>query len=231
MIQENKIKSHVLVVDTNQYSGNFERQLCAYVTGQIGECGVGEEIANHYSNEITQLSWWNKHIVLEKDDSGCARPVSIWTTPGWLNNGMGFHYRDEPQYIQEAKEKAIESMKKHYAGEITRLEEKIKSKNFDTSSHGWTEKACRDTLKNMHDTIEKMVKAPLPRYSAYQSVAIFVDCPPPQKVWEEFQQRCHDFAKNRYSIESNSYYQEVIEITGFRQFEAEHTLKSGKLKK
>ena len=27
----------LLVIDTNSYAGNFERQLCAYVTGQIGD--------------------------------------------------------------------------------------------------------------------------------------------------------------------------------------------------
>lgn len=36
---------YILVADTNQYAGNFERELCAYITGQYGECSVGADIA------------------------------------------------------------------------------------------------------------------------------------------------------------------------------------------
>jgi hypothetical protein len=35
----------LFVVDTDTYAGNFEREMCAYITGQVGECEVGEEIA------------------------------------------------------------------------------------------------------------------------------------------------------------------------------------------
>ena len=38
-------KSWIFVVDTNQYSGNFERELTAYMKGMIGGCGVGVELA------------------------------------------------------------------------------------------------------------------------------------------------------------------------------------------
>ena len=33
-----------LVVKTNSYAGDFEREYCAYVTGQVGECEVGWEM-------------------------------------------------------------------------------------------------------------------------------------------------------------------------------------------
>jgi hypothetical protein len=31
----------LFIVDTDSYAGNFERCMCAYMTGQIGECEVG----------------------------------------------------------------------------------------------------------------------------------------------------------------------------------------------
>ena len=34
------------IVDTDSYAGNFEREMCAYMTGHIGECSVGEEYAS-----------------------------------------------------------------------------------------------------------------------------------------------------------------------------------------
>ena len=35
--------SYTIIIDTDEYSGNFEREMCAYCTGQVGECEVGEE--------------------------------------------------------------------------------------------------------------------------------------------------------------------------------------------
>jgi hypothetical protein len=70
-----------LVVDTDSYAGNFERELCAYVTGQIGECGVGEDVAKCFSEHIAHLEWWDKHIVQRskpRPDPSCKRPVTIY---------------------------------------------------------------------------------------------------------------------------------------------------------
>lgn len=84
---------YALVVDTEQYSGNFEREMCAYLTGQVGECGVGQEFVEKYSNDIENLDWWNKNIHQEPDEHGCYRPVEIYQTEGWLNNGMGQFFK------------------------------------------------------------------------------------------------------------------------------------------
>ena len=90
--------SKMLIIDTEQYSGNFEREMCAFITGQIGECGVGRELADKYSHEIKHLDWWEDNSCHQPDDSGieCMSPVSIVPTPGWLNNGTGKHYRVNP---------------------------------------------------------------------------------------------------------------------------------------
>lgn len=36
-------KKYSFIIDTNSYAGNFEREMCAYLTGQVGDCGVGDE--------------------------------------------------------------------------------------------------------------------------------------------------------------------------------------------
>ena len=64
--------SVAFVIDTDQYAGNFEREMCAYVTGRYGECGVGEEIvedgiAEQFNNVIDM-----------SDDSNCYRPVTCY---------------------------------------------------------------------------------------------------------------------------------------------------------
>jgi hypothetical protein len=61
-----------VLVKTNSYAGNFERELCAFMTGHIGECGVGEE----FINPIIK-STFEGYIEDELDDHACYRPVAL----------------------------------------------------------------------------------------------------------------------------------------------------------
>jgi len=69
-------------IDTNRYAGSFERPMCAFITGQIGECEVGRECMPLAEAELTQevLEWFGDHIIQVSD--GCDRPVEIAPTPG-----------------------------------------------------------------------------------------------------------------------------------------------------
>lgn len=224
-------QSKILVIDTQQYAGNFEREMCAYVTGQVGECGVGAGLAEEYQDTIKYLDWWNEHIVHERDDSdyGCYRPASIFPTIGWFNNGLGGHYKDTPENQQKALEAAIQSMKDYNKPYIEQIKKRIEENNFDPDSKkgGWTKQACERELKQKTiDDIERVSK--LAKYPAYMSVAIFVDEFPPQEVWEEFMQRAKYFAQHREELSNSISQKGVIEITGFRQVEPEYKLKNKK---
>lgn len=100
MAAEN-VTSVVVAIDTTDYSGNFEREMCAFITGQVGECDVGSELAEEAQEELAQdtfnntLDWIEDHIVSESDDNGCHRPASIWPTPGRVNNGSGGHFDED----------------------------------------------------------------------------------------------------------------------------------------
>ena len=84
---------YLFVIDTDKYAGNFEREICAYITGQIGECEVGKENAKLARQEIPDVvARLDELIDSVPDENGCHRPVSIFPTPGWFNNGMGGHY-------------------------------------------------------------------------------------------------------------------------------------------
>jgi hypothetical protein len=61
-----------VVITTDLYSGSFERELCAHLTGVIGDCEVGSE---YVDPEITEL--FEESVDQVADDSGCYRPVSI----------------------------------------------------------------------------------------------------------------------------------------------------------
>lgn len=80
-----KVKSgtsaYGLIIKTNKYTGNFERQLCAYITGSVGECLVGSEEAQDYNAwaEEQDLDFnLCDYTVLVPDDKGCHRPVSMY---------------------------------------------------------------------------------------------------------------------------------------------------------
>ena len=70
----------MFVVQTDSYAGNFEREMCGYVAGGLGECDVGDEQAAEYMAAFPDESedeLWDRFVRVP-DEHGCARPVSLW---------------------------------------------------------------------------------------------------------------------------------------------------------
>ena len=101
-------KHFVLVVDTDSYAGNFERELCAYCTGQLGDCGVGEEWAELYKNEESYD--FEDIVVSAPDEHGCYRPVKLMATARFFNDGMGNVYPTDEMDWEIVKEKYKETV-------------------------------------------------------------------------------------------------------------------------
>jgi hypothetical protein len=81
---------YLFIIDTNKYAGNFEREMCAYITGQIGECEVGDEQAELAKKEIPEeVAQLEELVESIPDEHGCARPVAIFPNPRYGNNGYG----------------------------------------------------------------------------------------------------------------------------------------------
>jgi hypothetical protein len=87
-----KFDYYILCIDTDQYSGNFEREMCAYATGNVGECEVGRDQAEKYYTETGKDDSIDE-VIEQPDDHGCCRPCAIQPTPGWTNNGHGKNTR------------------------------------------------------------------------------------------------------------------------------------------
>lgn len=83
MAVENFESPYAIIIGTDSYTGNFERKLCAYVTGSVGECGVGESEAEDFSDEHPDSEIPDITDTVP-DDRGCYRPVSIY------NDGDGY---------------------------------------------------------------------------------------------------------------------------------------------
>ncbi|NTF16956.1 hypothetical protein G6L37_00755 [Agrobacterium rubi] len=217
-------KSKVIVIDTTSYSGNFERELCAHVTGQYGECGVGSALAWQAKLEISNIAWWGRHTQNEADDRGTLRPTSIWPTPGWFNNGSGGHYVDDPSNYDAAVAAAVEFTKRYHADHEVAIRERLANRNFEPAEKlgAWTEEACLRTLAS-NEAHVRQIAASRTRYPAYLSVAIFVDEFPPEDVLEEMQERASDFCANPQHFASSFKYGKDprIELTGFRLHDPE----------
>ncbi len=82
---------YIFIIDTDSYSGNFEREMTAYLTGRTGECDVGREQATLFRNEVGEGF---DNVIDVANEHGCSRPCSIWTTPGWSNDGDGHFFQD-----------------------------------------------------------------------------------------------------------------------------------------
>lgn len=82
MIKLTKAK-HSVIISTNQYSGNFEREMGAYITGQVGECEVGKEQTKFAYQELNEgiLEWFEDNIEQVPDEHGCCRPVNCISGP------------------------------------------------------------------------------------------------------------------------------------------------------
>ena len=67
-----------------------ERDKCAFITGEVGECGVGTE---HIQKDI-DYSCLQGLIMAVPDEYNVYRPVSSYVTPNLYNNGLGFVYKE-----------------------------------------------------------------------------------------------------------------------------------------
>jgi len=98
IVRENMgYSTYIFVIDTEQYAGYFERELCAWCTGRKEE--YFHEWTLGYADECVKLKpvqWFDDLLnnSYRHPDAEHDTIVHIEPTPGWWNDGMGKHYRD-----------------------------------------------------------------------------------------------------------------------------------------
>ena len=222
------VTSVVVVIDTNEYAGNFEREMCAFITGQVGECGVGDRLIAKAREELAEdtfnntLEWIEESIVQESDDNGCSRPCSIWPTPGWYNNGMGRHYKDVPGSEEQALKDSYEALVEYTRSQLEMVTARIENNNFEDSSKpgAWDEAACIRTKKRIEaELAEAKAKAKVSKWPAYMSVAIFFEEVPPKEVMDVIVERAKRFAEERPDWRSYKGEKKPLSISAIRVLE------------
>jgi hypothetical protein len=105
MSTEGPRNGYAFIINTDKYAGNFEREMCAYLTGATGDCEVGtervdEEISAKFEMDIQQVA----------DDHGCYRPTSLWGGPTGHCESVAIFFENKPtaEQINIMKERAME---------------------------------------------------------------------------------------------------------------------------
>ncbi len=205
----------MLVVDTENYSGNFEREMCAYATGQLNEHTQSDHdrLAQNAAKEIAHIKWWNSNIRYVHHEEYENVVTQIWPTEGWFNNGLGGHYPDDGTRDAEALAVCSAYAKGHYGKEIAKLQARINNDDY-LPALGWTKEACIKSIATYQQIIEDSGKI-VRKCPSYQSVAISVDVEPPADVMDEFKKRVKYFCEN-YSTLVRFSREEKLTLTGFR---------------
>ena len=88
------------IVDTEEYAGNFEVEMGAYMTGQTSEYSLrGVKEAKQFQASALGDPFRNR---MEEAEEGTGF-TEAYPTPGWFNNGFGAIFRDG----QEEEAKAV----------------------------------------------------------------------------------------------------------------------------
>lgn len=164
---------YYFVVDTDAYAGNFERQLCAFITGITGECGAATDIAEKVKDQLNVD--FDELVGSEPDEHGIHRPVKIYPTPGYYNNGLGFAYQkgEEQKAIEAYRQNCIDYGNKKFYGNGTDAQEEHRKKWHNSADNAETEYG---------------------HYPSYQSIAILFYDKPGDDVMALMKERAEELA-------------------------------------
>jgi hypothetical protein len=200
----------IFIIDTDQYAGNFEREMCAYITGHIGECGVGEELAGCLKKETgLNPDTFFSNILQVADEHGCHRPVETQPNPNWFNDGHGNEWRVTDDDVEKQLKKYVKSVADYYTPLIKQIESYIPKLQKGERISNWTVTASRREIAEHKKEIEKAKKLKkVSRYPAHLSVGIWFESEPNREQIELMKDRANKFKTGRHSKQP--------EIEGFR---------------
>lgn len=196
--------SIIFVVDTNQYSGNFDREMCAHMTGVLSYSNVGHE---HSKNYLEKYGKPMDGVILINEDH-YRTPVSLIVTPGMRNNGLGFEFKEgeEDLAVKEFKESVKFNANMRIA-QIDRILQRTKNPKHIESALQEKEK-CLKEIKDI-----ELIKT-ITTYPAYMSIGIHFSTLTKENI-EILKIRAEEFANKT----------DDLNITGFRIIYGNETLK------
>lgn len=187
---------YILVIDTDRYSGNFERQLAGYATGVCDEerhhgLEQAREAEAEHPDMIRGLQ--AKSIAVKHHEYGMVTNT-IRATPGRLNNGSGFHYTPGgPEVTEDARARAKQWTTDYFSKAHADVRRRLAENDFQPEAPGaWTREACERTLADAQASIDRAGR--FVEWPAFESVAMFFEQPLTAPEMAFVRRRAEEFA-------------------------------------
>jgi hypothetical protein len=180
----------LFVVDTDSYSGNFERELVGYMTG--ADNGThGEEEADEFKKDFPKEAKKIQAIILSTFGDGYPKVAHIYPTPGRFNHGMGEFFNDDED-MEAVRESYIKKVDEYYLPLLKRAESAIEKGFIE-----WEKDA-----QGYRDRMQEARNNPISKYPACESVAVAFTEKPSESQIVLMKNRAREFeAKtNKFSI-------------------------------
>lgn len=163
-----------LVIDTKNYSGNFEREMFKYCTG-LEPSEYNRE--QNFSPKLTQevINNIEKYVEGIYEEYGYTY-VTIYETPNRFNNGMGESFDDLEENLIPAKIARNLTLQNEF-----NTKHKVENTNFDY-------------FKNI---LENHLKTSLVKYPSYESVAFYFRDNTPREIFKLISELAQDFCKEK----------------------------------
>lgn len=102
--------TYILVIDTDAYSGNFERELGGYVAGAFDGRGHGQKEAANFKSAVVLAGSITKKLREVNHLEYGDLTVTIRATPGRRNNGTGQCFDEDSKRLPKRSYPAYESV-------------------------------------------------------------------------------------------------------------------------
>lgn len=122
---------YALVIHTDKYAGNFEREMCAYITGVVSSCNVGRQEAKicwkEAEKEITDLP----PIAYMPTERGALRPCDISEDEKRMYKNVVIFFEQEPneEQIEFCFNRARKYSSIHHSNDIKVLKVSLVSRH------------------------------------------------------------------------------------------------------
>lgn len=170
----------MLVIDTNTYAGNFERELCAWLTAQ-DSLGFAAALAERAREELPPelVQWCDENIRRREDNRGNARPVSIRPTPGWFT-----HHLDVARAYQDG----------HDPKKVRKDFERKAQKRADRMRGVYEDPEVGE--REAEEFLQWHLKEGPGQFPAFLSAEIYLADRPPKEFLPIWKERAHQFFKD-----------------------------------
>jgi len=106
---------YTFVIDTNKYAGNFERNMCAFLTGITADYGVGTTEAKKFEKRFgkEKVDEMERYVEFRYED-GWERPTIMYLTPSkykcedYCSVAIFFYIKPSKEIIEIMRQRAEE---------------------------------------------------------------------------------------------------------------------------